>query len=292
MVPDLGEGSVCLLAGSITAALPHCSYHHFISNRKIGAPMEACGSMRLFLGYSYFSEFLFKSGPSRPTGGSCLFLCSLGACPGFMCAVVAGVVERERERKPERKMEEGNRNTPVVPLCPNLSQGDTLTSQHSATLPWRRRKAALCLWMGALGAQGTCWRRLLNQAAGETDVNVLSPGLKVQSWSHRLLLSEATRQRLPRILCLHSQWSGTTLPGPTEFTHTNPPICTSEHKELSPEKAIESALLAIAWEWQIRDVKQPGVGIPTKEAFLGELYTTSSCAISPGLGLSSSINFI
>lgn len=91
--------------------------------------------MRLFLGYSYFSEFLFKSGPSRPTGGSCLFLCSLGACPGFMCAVVAGVVERERERKPERKMEEGNRNTPVVPLCPNLSQGDTLTSQHSATLP-------------------------------------------------------------------------------------------------------------------------------------------------------------
>lgn len=55
--------------------------------------------MRLFLGYSYFSEFLFKSGPSRPTGGSCLFLCSLGACPGFMCAVVAGVVERERERE-------------------------------------------------------------------------------------------------------------------------------------------------------------------------------------------------
>ena len=143
MVPDLGEGSVCLLAGSITAALPHCSYHHFISNRKIGAPMEACGSLRLFLGYSYFSEFLFKSGPSRPTGGSCLFRCSLGACPGFMCAVVAGATKRGRKR--EGKMEEGNRNTPVVPLCPNLSQGDTLTSQHSATLPRRRGKASLFL---------------------------------------------------------------------------------------------------------------------------------------------------
>lgn len=60
--------------------------------------MEACGSLKLFLGYSYFSKFLFKSGPSRPTGGSCLFRRSLGACPGFMCAVVAGVMGRERER--------------------------------------------------------------------------------------------------------------------------------------------------------------------------------------------------
>ncbi len=65
--------------------------------------MEACGSLRLFLGYSYFSEFLFKSGPSRPTGGSCLFRCSLGACPGFMCAVVAGVMGGEREREREEK---------------------------------------------------------------------------------------------------------------------------------------------------------------------------------------------
>lgn len=97
--------------------------------------------------------------------------------------------------------------------------------------------------MGALGAEGTCWRRLLNQAAVESDVNVLSRGLKVQSWNHRLLLRETTRQWLPRILCLHSQWSGTTLPEPTEFAHTNPPICTSEHKELSPEKEIQSALL-------------------------------------------------
>lgn len=102
--------------------------------------------------------------------------------------------------------------------------------------------------MGALGAEGTCWRRLLNQAVGEADVNVLSGGLKVQSWSHRVLLSEATRQRLPHILCLHSQWSGTTLPGPTEFAHTNPPICTSEHKELSPEKAIQSALPTVPWK--------------------------------------------
>lgn len=145
-------------------------------------------------------------------------------------------------------MEEGNRNTPVVPLCPNLSKGDTLPSQHSATLPRRRRKAALCVWMGALGAEGTCWRRLLNQAAGETDVNVLSRGLKVQSRCHSLSLSGATRQRLPHILCLHSQWSGTTLPGPTEFALTNPPICTSEHKELSPEKAIQSTLPAVPWK--------------------------------------------
>lgn len=69
-----------------------------------------------------------------------------------------------------------------------------------------------------------------------------------QCWSHRLLLSEATRQRLLHILCLHSQWSGTILPGPTEFAHTNPPICTSEHKELSPEKAIQSALPAVPWK--------------------------------------------
>lgn len=181
--------------------------------------------------------------------------------------------ERVRESTEEKAREEGNRKTPVVPLCPNLSQGDTLTSRHSATLPWRRGKATLCLWMGALGAEGTCWRRLLNQAAGETDVNVLSRGLKVQSWSHRLLLSEATRQRLPHILCLRSQWSGTTLPGPTEFAHTNPPICTSEHKELSPKKAIQSALPAAPWKWQIRDVKQPGVGITTKKEFWGELCT-------------------
>lgn len=98
--------------------------------------------------------------------------------------------------------------------------------------------------MGALGAEGTCRRRLLNQAAGETDVTVLSRGLKGRSRSRRLVLSEATRLRLPHILCLRSQWSGTTLPGPTEFVHTNPPVCTSEHKELSPKKAIESALPA------------------------------------------------
>lgn len=76
---------------------------------------------------------------------------------------------------------EGNRKTPIVPLCPNISQGDTLTSRHSATLPWRRRKATLFLLMGALGAEGTCWKRPVNQFAGETDVNMLSPGLKVQS---------------------------------------------------------------------------------------------------------------
>lgn len=119
MVPDLGEESVCLLAGSITTALPHCSYHHFISNRKIGAPMEACGSLRLFLGYSYFSEFLFKSGPSRPTGGSSLFCCSLGACPGFMCAVVAGVLGRGKERESEggSSRERWRRGIETLPLC-------------------------------------------------------------------------------------------------------------------------------------------------------------------------------
>lgn len=102
--------------------------------------------------------------------------------------------------------------------------------------------------MGALGVEEICWRRLLNQAAGEMDVNALSQCLKLQSWTQSLLLRSATKQQPPHILCLHSQWSGTTLPGPTEFTHTNPPICTSEHKELSPEKAIQSALPAILWE--------------------------------------------
>lgn len=131
-----------------------------------------------------------------------------------------------REKGKKKQREEGNRKTPVVPPCPNLNQGDTFTSRHSATLPWRRRKASLRLWMGALGAEGTCRRRLLNQAAGETDVAVPSPGLKWQSRSSGLL----------RILCLHSQWSGTTLPGPTELAHTNPPVCTSEHKKLSPKE--------------------------------------------------------
>lgn len=64
--------------------------------------MEACGSVKLFLGYSYFTEFLFKLSPSRPTGGSCLFRCSLGACPGFMCAVVAGLMEKQREEVGEK----------------------------------------------------------------------------------------------------------------------------------------------------------------------------------------------
>lgn len=72
--------------------------------------------------------------------------------------------------------------------------------------------------------------------------------LKVQSWSYRLLLSEATSQWLPHILCLRSQWSGTILPGPTEFPHTNPLIRSSEHKELSPEKAIQPALPAAPWK--------------------------------------------
>lgn len=80
--------------------------------------------------------------------------------------------------------------------------------------------------MGALGAEGTCRRRLLNQAAGETDVTVPSPGLKGQRRS----------SGLPRILCLRSQWSGTTLPGPTELARTNPPVCTRERKELSPKE--------------------------------------------------------
>lgn len=80
--------------------------------------------------------------------------------------------------------------------------------------------------MGALGAEGTCRRRLLNQAAGETDVPVPSPGLKGQSRS----------SGLPPILCIRSQWSGTTLPGPTEFARANPPVCTSERKELSPKE--------------------------------------------------------
>lgn len=126
-------------------------------------------------------------------------------------------------------------------------------------------------------------------------VNVLSGGLKEQSRSHGLLLSEATRQQLPHILCLRSQWSGTTLPGPTEFALTNPPICTSENKELSPEKAVQSALLAVLRKGQIKDVKQSGVGITTKEEFWGEFctkITTSSHDINPGLGLSSSINYI
>lgn len=136
--------------------------------------------------------------------------------------------------------------------------------------------------MGALGVEGIRWRRLLNQAAGEMGVNVLSGGLKEQSQSHGLLLSEATRQQLPHILCLRSQWSGTTLPGPTEFALTNPPICTSENKELSP---VQSALLAVPRKGQIKDVKQSGVGITTKEAFWGELctkITTTSHDINPG----------
>lgn len=141
-----------------------------------------------------------------------------------------------------RELEERKSNTPVVSLCPNLSQGDTLTSPTSATLPWRCRKVALCLWMRSPGAEGTCWRRLLNPPAAETNVNVLSRGLKVASTSCRILLSEATGQWLPHILCLHSLRRVTTLPGPTEFTLTNPPICTSEHKELSPEKALLSAV--------------------------------------------------
>lgn len=126
-------------------------------------------------------------------------------------------------------------------------------------------------------------------------VNVLSGGHKEQSRSHGLLLSEATRQQLPHILCLRSQWSGTTLPGPTEFALTNPPICTSENKELSPEKAVQSALLAVLRKGQIKDVKQSGVGITTKKEFWGEFctkITTSSHDINPGLGLSSSINYI
>lgn len=112
MVPDLGEGSVWVLAGSITTALPYCIYHHFISNRKIGALIFFfffCGAE----GYSYFFKFLFKSGPSRPTGGSCLFCCSLGACPGFMCAVVAGVKEREGESGRGR----WRRGIETLPLC-------------------------------------------------------------------------------------------------------------------------------------------------------------------------------
>ena len=84
----------------------------------------------------------------------------------------------DRAAAEEKAVEEGNRTTPLVPLCPSLSQGDTLTSRLYATMPWCRRKATHCLRARALGADGTCWRRLFSKAAGETDVNAQSRGLK------------------------------------------------------------------------------------------------------------------
>lgn len=61
---DGREGSVCLLTDSTTTALPHCTYRHFISNRKIRAAVEACGSLALFLGYCFFPKFLYvRPGP-------------------------------------------------------------------------------------------------------------------------------------------------------------------------------------------------------------------------------------
>lgn len=181
--------------------------------------------------------------------------------------------EREGESKEEKKL---RRRIDALLLCHSAptSAGvthlpanipppctDAAGKPCSFTERGQRMQRRICSW------------RLSNQAAGEMDVNVVSLCLKVQTESHRLLLGEGIKCRLLHILCLHSQWSGTTLPGPSKFTHTNPPICTSEHKELSPEKAIQSTLTAVLWKWQIRDVKQPGVGITTKEAFWWRIRT-------------------
>lgn len=137
MVADLGEGSVCLLAGTVTTALPCCSYHHFISNRNRGSD----GGLWLTEAVFGLQLFLFKSGPSRPASGSCLFHCSLGACPGFMRAVVVGQGGNGIERY--------RRGIETLPLChcaptsarvthllyqPTFCQF-ALTPQESHTLP-------------------------------------------------------------------------------------------------------------------------------------------------------------
>lgn len=88
------EGRIFLYFGRlhIHFPLPCCSYHRFISKRKIGAFAASVFGLELFLQISFF-----KSSPSRPAGGSCVFCCSLGACPGFMYAVVVvGVKQREQ----------------------------------------------------------------------------------------------------------------------------------------------------------------------------------------------------
>lgn len=180
------------------------------------------------MGYCYFPpQISFQVGPYRPTSGGVHWGHALVSSALLWQGAMETEREREREGGKRSRGKEGNRKAPVVPPCPNLSQGDTLTSRHSATLPRRRRKASLRLRMGPLGAEGTCRRRLLNQAAGETDVTAPSPGLRGRSRS----------SAPPRILCLRSRWSGTTLPGPTELARTNPPVCTSEPKELSPEES-------------------------------------------------------
>lgn len=102
---------------------------------------------------------------------------------------------------------------------------------------------------------------------------------------------------LLRILCLHSQWSGTTLPGPTELALTNPPVCTSERKELSPKEGNSvcstgrpprndklEILKSLVWVLQLK--KNFGL------SYVQRTTPASSPDISPGLGLSSSINYI
>lgn len=85
--------------------------------------VEARGSLELFLGYCYFPKCLYKSDPAGPLVAAAYSAVHWGH------ALVSFVVVIEKESVSNRKQgRRANRKTPVVPLCPNLSQGDTLTS--------------------------------------------------------------------------------------------------------------------------------------------------------------------
>lgn len=149
--------------------------------------------------------------------------------------------------------------------------------------------------MGAVGAQGTCWIRLLNQAAEQSDVNVLSPGFKVHSRSSRLWQGADTRRRLPHILCLRSGVGLLYLDPLSSLTQIPPYVqvnirSLAQRRQFSllfrPPPRNDKLEMLKSWVWVLHLKKNFG------ESYVQRIIATSRRDISPGLGLSSSMNYI